>query len=84
MGADPCHTISMNKGNEMTHIGLAAPYPASVGDRWVSVYKQDNGKWAVNVQILKLNTLRGDCYWTSLAYRTYAKKADAKRYGSRF
>jgi hypothetical protein len=55
-----------------------------LGELWVTVRRQDNGLWEVHVRVFKLNTLRGDSYWNTLAYRTYQKKADAERYGARF
>ena len=60
------------------------PVSPHLGQRWVQVRRQDNGLWSVDVRIFKLNTLRGDAYWTPLAYRTYQKKADAERYAARF
>jgi len=53
-------------------------------EKWVTVRRQDNGLWEVDVRVFKLNTLRGDAYWTTLAYRTYQKRADAERYAKRF
>jgi hypothetical protein len=55
-----------------------------IGERWVNIRRQDNGKWAVHVQVFKANKLRGDAYWTTLEYRTYSKKADAERFAARF
>lgn len=58
-------------------------YP-TLGEQWVTVRRRDSGKWEVHVQVFKANKLRGDAYWTTLALKTYAKKADAERYASRF
>jgi len=55
-----------------------------LGEKWVTVRRQDNGLWEVHVRVFKANTLRGDAYWNTLAYRTYQKKVDAERYASRF
>jgi hypothetical protein len=55
-----------------------------LGEKWVTVRRQDNGLWEVHVRVFKANTLRGDSYWITLAYRTYQKKADAERYAKRF
>jgi hypothetical protein len=62
---------------------LPNPNP-ELGDRWVTVLRQPNGKWEVNVRVFKANTLRGDSYWAPLDYRTYSKKADAERFAARF
>jgi hypothetical protein len=55
-----------------------------IGERWVTVRRQDNGKWVVHVQEFKANKLRGDQYWETIIFRRYAKKADAERYAARF
>ncbi len=55
-----------------------------LGEKQATVRRQDNGLWEVHVRLFKANTLRGDAYWTTLAYRTYQKKADAERYAKRF
>lgn len=60
------------------------PLHPQLGEKWVSVRRQDNGLWAVHIQVFKANKLRGDSYWTTLAFRTYQKKLDAERYASRF
>ena len=55
-----------------------------LGEKWVTVQRQDNGLWEVHVRVFKLNTLRGDSYWVTGAFKTYGKKADAERYATRF
>jgi hypothetical protein len=55
-----------------------------LGERWVTLRHLDSGKWAVHVREFKANKLRGDSYWEDLAFRVYAKKADAERYAARF
>ncbi len=55
-----------------------------LGDQRITVRRENNGFWGVNVQVWKANTLRGDAYWGPVAYRTYQKRADAERYARRF
>jgi hypothetical protein len=55
-----------------------------LGEKRVTVNRQNNGLWEVDVRVWKANTLRGDAYWATLAYRTYQKRADAERYARRF
>lgn len=55
-----------------------------LGDRKVRLRSMDNGHWAVQIDVFKANTLRGDAYWVTEAFKTYGKKADAERFASRF
>ena len=60
------------------------PTRPELGQRWVSLRRQCNGKWGVDIRVWKANTLRGDAYWVTLDYRTYSKKADAERFAARY
>ena len=55
----------------------------AIGDLWVSVRQSSNG-WTVHVQVFKANTLRGDSYWVTDAFKIYRKEADARRFAARF
>ena len=55
----------------------------AIGDRWVSVSHRSIG-WEVHVQVFKKNSLRGDSYWVTEAFKTYRKEADARRFAARF
>jgi hypothetical protein len=70
----------MNENGNAMNLNL---HP-QLDEKWVTVRRQDNGLWKVHVRVFKLNTLRGDSYWNTLALRTYQKKADAERYAKRF
>ena len=74
------YTRLMNENGNAMNLNL---HP-QLDEKWVTVRRQDNGLWKVHVRVFKLNTLRGDSYWNTLAYRTYQKKADAERYAKRF
>jgi hypothetical protein len=54
-----------------------------LGDRQVTVYRGFNGQWVVDARVFKANTLRGDAYWVTEIFKTYAKEADARRFAAR-
>ena len=54
-----------------------------LGERWVTVRRLENGLWAVHERLFKANTLRGDAYWVTKTFKTFAKEADAQRLANR-
>jgi len=38
----------------------------------------------VDIRVFKLNTLRGDAYWVTKAFRKFKREADARRFAARY
>ena len=55
-----------------------------LGERWVTVNRNENNKWVVHIRIFKANTLRGDAYWETEVFKTYAKETDARKLAARY
>lgn len=60
------------------------PTTPKIGDYWIEVYPEKTGGWTSHIRIYKENTLRGDIYWVTEAFYTYAKENDARKFASRF
>lgn len=56
----------------------------TLGDIKVSIRHTESNGWAVQVDLFKENTLRGDAYWVTQEFRTFKKEKDAKQFASRF
>lgn len=56
-----------------------------LGDLNIRVYQCPTSReWNVDVKVFKKNTLRGDSYWVTKAFKSYKKEKDALAFAARF